>query len=99
MFGDQIDVTGGAQRSDWIFLRISVEIADDELIALPGRGRISAQPLSQCLRCPLAGKVAIALAVVSIRIAEIGARAAFGFEVVDRDRQPFAVGALLKGLR
>ena len=61
-------------------------------------GRVGGEPVHNGLRGGFAGLVAVALTIAKIRVANVGAGGAFGFEVVDDNREARAGGDLFEGL-
>ena len=67
---DHVLVAGRLEDPDRIFLRVAVEIADDDGVLVAASGRVAGDPVDQGLCGGDAGLVAVALAVTGVRVAD-----------------------------
>jgi hypothetical protein len=86
-------------RPHGILSAVAVQIADDEKVGIDASGRIAREPVDEGRgRCG-PRRVAIALTVLGVGIAEEGAARALRLQVGDGEREPPARGELAERLR
>ena len=67
-------ISRGLDRGYRIFLRICIEIADDQKVGIATAGGVCRQPVDERRGCPRPGQIAIALTIARVRICNVVAR-------------------------